>query len=161
MFITVVTRDRRPVLLKNIDLLRQSFINTKQNYDFDIFAVVVLPEHFHIIIKPNDIFEYPKIISSIKHYFSKNIDAVGQVCPTYKRNKGIWQGRYYEHTIINQEDLYNHLNYVHYNPVKHELVKNVKDWEHSSFHKFVQLKNYDINWGSFEDIKEIVELDYE
>ncbi len=54
-----------------------------------------------------------------------------------------------------------HLDYIHYNPVKHGYVKNVKDWQYSSFHKFLKLQNYDINWGSANDIENIKDLEYE
>lgn len=178
VFLTVVTYNRKPILVKNIDLLRKAFKNTKKNYDFEIFAMVVLPEHFHVLLNPKDIKEYPKIISSVKHYFSRNLDDVGQVCPTYKntnnnnnqniypcpiydRNKLVWQRRYWEHTIRDEEDLFKHLDYIHYNPVKHGLEKNVKDWEFSSFEKFVRMNNYDINWGSSEDIKHIATMEYD
>lgn len=178
VFITVVTYNRKPILIPNISLLRQALKNTKKNYPFEIFAIVVLPNHFHILIKPKNILEYPKIISSIKHSFSRNINTVGQVCPTYKcinfnndqntytkatydRNKLIWQRRYYEHTIRDEDDLNKHLDYIHYNPVKHGYVQNVKNWKLSSFNKFVKLGNYDLSWGSTEDIKHIQDLDYD
>ena len=80
-----------------------------------------------------------------------------QVNPTYKR---LWQNRFWEHTIRDENDLNIHLNYIHYNPVKHGYVKSVKDWEFSSFHKFVKKGLYDINWGSNTDIKEIIDLDF-
>lgn len=179
VFLTVVTYNRNPILIKNIDLLRTAFKNTKENYDFEIFAICILPDHFHILLKPQNIKEYPKIISSIKHCFSRNIDVVGQVCPTYQnvngninqniylrqsydRSKNIWQRRYFEHTIINEDDLNNHIDYIHYNPVKHEFVQNVKDWEFSTFHKFVESKNYDLDWGSsIKDIKHLEKINYE
>ena len=161
VFLTVVTNNRKNLLIENIDLLNAAFKNTKTNYNFDIIAFVLLPDHFHLIIKPNNIFEYPKIISSIKHCFSKNFNVVGQVCPTYDRSKGIWQRRYFEHTIISEDDLHNHINYIHYNPVKHKHAKAPKDWEHSSFDKFVKAGNYDVNWGTTQDIQKIKELDYE
>ena len=78
-----------------------------------------------------------------------------------KREKGIFQRRYWEHTIRDEKDLNNQINYIHYNPVKHGYVKSVKDWEYSSFHKFVKKGLYDINWGSNTDIKEIIDLDFE
>ena len=99
VFLTVVTYNRKPILVENIDLLRMAFKNTKKNYNFEIFATVILPEHFHVLLKPKNILEYPKIISSVKHCFSRNYNDVGQVCPTYDRNKLIWQRRYIEHTI--------------------------------------------------------------
>ena len=64
-------------------------------------------------------------------------------------------------TIIDEKDLNNQINYIHYNPVKHGYAKSVKDWKYSSFHKFVKNKFYDINWGSNTDIKEIIDLDFE
>lgn len=91
---------------------------------------------------------------------------VGQVCPTYdlkkvyknKREKGIFQRRYYEHTITSQEELNNHIDYIHYNPVKHGYVEAVRDWEYSSFHKFVKDGFYDENWCDFDNVKD---MDYE
>ena len=78
-----------------------------------------------------------------------------------KREKGIFQRRYWEHTIRDENELNNHINYIHYNPVKHKLVKNVKDWEYSSFHKFVKNNLYDKNWGNVKEIENIIDLDYE
>ena len=125
-----------------------------------------MPEHIHLILNPENIKDYPKIISSVKHYFSKN---VGQVCPTYnlkmgyknKREKGIFQRRYFEHTIINEQDLNNQINYIHYNPVKHGYVESVRDWKYSTFHKYVQSNLYDITWGSKTDIKDILKINLE
>lgn len=163
VFLTVVTYNHQPILIKNVDCLRNAFKETKKHFDFEIFAVSILPEHFHILLRPKNIKDYPKIIKSIKYNFSINFDAVGLASPTYatKREKRIWQRRYHEHTIRDDEDLYNHLDYIRYNPVKHGHIKNVKDWEYSSFHKFVKMKNYDQNWGSCKDVEKIVQLNYE
>ena len=125
-----------------------------------------MPNHIHLILHPNNIEQYPQIISSIKHYFSRN---VGQVCPTdnlkigykNKREKGIFQRRYWEHTIRDENELNNHINYIHYNPVKHKLVQNVKDWEYSSFHKFVKNNLYDKTWDNVKEIENIIDLDSE
>ena len=78
-----------------------------------------------------------------------------------KREKGIFQRRYWEHTIKDEEELNNQINYIHYNPVKHGLVNNVKDWQYSSFHKFVEQGMYEFNWGSDKDIENIKDLDFE
>lgn len=67
---------------------------------------------------------------------------------TRKNEAAIWQRRYWEHTIRNEDDLHRHLDYIHYNPVKHELVQKVRDWEWSSFHRYVRLGLYDADWGS-------------
>lgn len=175
----MVTYQRKPILIEKIDLLRESFKNSKQFFNFEIFGVCVLPDHVHLILRPENTNEYPKIITSIKYYFSHRFNDVGVETPTYRNQsnlqtkqnptygyknkfeKGIWQRRYWEHTIKSDEDLYKHLDYIHYNPVKHGLTKNVKDWEYSSFFKFVEMKNYDLDWGSTDQIKHIATLDYD
>jgi len=164
-----------PLLINNIELLRNAFKHTKTKFDFEIFASVILPDHMHLMLKPDKIKEYPKIIGMIKHNFSRHIDTcrVGN-CPPQelnppalsqsklkKREKGIWQRRYYEHTILNEDDFAKHLDYIHFNPVKHELVNNVQDWEYSSFHKFVKMNYYEQNWGSLDDVKAIKEMNLE
>lgn len=169
VFITITTNYRQQILIKNINVLRQGFKNTMNIYNFEAFATVILPEHLHLILRCEKIEEYPKIIHSIKYYFSKNIQNGGIVIPPYKLSnskiskgdKGIWQRRYYEHTIRDEDDLYKHLDYIHYNPVKHGLVQSVKDWDFSSFQKFVNIGNYDISWGSNQDVEKIKDLSYE
>ena len=160
----IVAYNRKDIFVENIELLRDSFKNAKQFFDFEIIAICVLPNHIHMILNPNNIQEYPNIITSIKYYFSRHYD-VGVETPSYgyvnKGEKGVFQRRYVEHTICSQEELNNHINYIHYNPVKHGYVKNVKDWKYSSFHKLVEDKFYDKNWGSSDDIENIKNLDFE
>lgn len=148
LFVTLVTYKRQYILLDNIQLLRDAFKNAKQYFNFQIIAICIMQDHIHMIISPENVADYPRIITSIKYYFSKNVD-VGQECPTYgyinKREKGIWQRRFYEHTISNEEDLNRHIDYIHYNSYKHYNIL-PKDWEHSSFDKFVQNGFYEKNW---------------
>ena len=155
IFITFVTSKRREILTSNIGILRQSFIEAKNKYDFKIIAICVLKNHVHLLIKPDNINEYPLIIKDIKIYFSKNID-IAAIKDYYvsksritKGEKDIWQRRYWEHTIVNQEDLYKHIDYIHYNPVKHGLVKQAKEWKYSTFEKYVKQGLYDENWCDF------------
>lgn len=170
VFITLVTNKRKPLLIDNIELLRESFKRAKQTYNFEIFACVILPDHIHLLLKPEKIIEYSKIIRAIKYNFSQKFNDVGIAMPTYDnnickaglpscQNKSIWQRRYWEHTIRDEDDLNKHLDYIHYNPVKHGYSKSVKSWEFSSFDKFVERGNYDIDWGNFEDIKHICEME--
>ena len=161
VFLTVVTNNRRKILIQNIEILRDALKNAKKYFNFEALAIVVLPDHFHLLVKPKSIKDYPKIITSIKYYFSRNINVVGLESPTYDRSKGIWQRRYNEHKIRDENDLHKHLDYIHYNPVKHEQVTCVKDWKHSSFEKFVKKGNYDMSWGSVSDVENIKDLDYE
>ena len=160
----IVAYNRQNIFVDNIQLLRDAFQNAKQYFNFEIVAVCILPNHIHLILNPENIKEYPKIITSVKYYFSKNYN-VGVETPTYgyvnKGEKGLFQRRYFEHTICSQDELNKHIDYVHYNPVKHGYIKNVKDWNFSSFHKFVEKNLYDINWGSLEDIRSFQKLDFD
>ncbi len=163
--IIILSYNRKPIFIDNIHILRKAFANVYKIYDFEIIAVCVLKDHIHMIIKPKNIYDYPKIISSIKHCFSKN---VGHVCPTYdlktgyknKRERGIFQHRFYEHTITTQEELNKHIDYIHYNPMKHYNIA-PKDWEFSSFQKYVKNNMYEENWCNFEDKNKIAQLDFE
>ena len=152
------------MLIENINTLRQSFKEAGEKYKFEIFGIVILPDHIHMLIKPENIKEYPTIIKSIKVRFSRdiNIDDVRLTeSKIKKKEKGIWQRRYWERTIRNEKDLYDHFDYIHYNPVKHGYVDNVKDWEYSSFHKYVKQGKYDINWGSNNDIQHFIDINTE
>ena len=73
-----------------------------------------------------------------------------------RRESTIWQRRYWEHTIRDKNDLYKHLDYIHYNPIKHGYVKSAKDWKYSSFNKFVKMNYYEPNWCNFEDKYDIL-----
>jgi putative transposase len=166
VFITVVTYNRKPILIENIDLLRESFKNTRKIFNFEIFGSVILPNHFHIMIKPENINEFSKIIGSVKKRFSFAINEEfvnKNISESRKKRseKGVWQRRFYEHIIRDEEDLHKHLDYIHYNPVKHGYVSGVIDWKYSSFHKFVKLENYEVNWGSPNDIEHIQDLNYD
>ena len=169
--IILASYNRKPIFIDNIDILRTAFRNTMKIYKFEIVAICVLPDHIHVILNPENIRDYSKIISSVKHSFSA---VVGQVCPTYggfsdelkngyknKREKGLFQRRFYEHTITTQEELNNHIDYIHYNPVKHGYTASVKDWEYSSFHKYAKNNLYDVNWGSYTDITNIKDIEFE
>ncbi len=164
LHLIIVSYERNNIFIDNIGLLRQAFKNAKQFFSFEIIAICVLPDHIHVILYPKNIEEYPKIITSIKYYFSKNYN-VGVETPTYgyinKGEKGIFQRRFFEHTITSEEELNNQINYIHYNPVKHGLVNNVKEWKYSSFHKFVAQGLYEYSWGSSKDIENIKDLDFE
>ena len=140
-FITIVTHQRNPILIDNIALLRESFAVSKTKYDYSIDAIVVLPDHFHMIITPKISAEYPKIIRSIKYHFSINCkpeyyEHLKQSASREKRgNKPIWQKRYFEHTIRNEKDQRLTLEYMVQNPVKHGHAASAKDWKYSSFNK--------------------------
>ncbi len=163
-FITVTTYNRKPILIQNINILRESFYLSKQKYDYKIEAIVILPDHFHTIITPAYAKEYPKIISHIKRSFlflldPKQKEIAKNALPLSKQKRkqsGIWQNRYYEHTIRDEKDFKIRFDYIHFNPVKHGLVSRVKDWQFSSFFKYVKKGWYHMDWGDFEG-----EIDFE
>ncbi len=149
----MVTDNRIPILVENIDLVRNSFASVK--YEFDIVAGVVLKDHIHVLLKPKNMHDIPNIIGFFKGYFTKN---VGRGLP--RQYKKVWQNRYYDHIIRNEQDLNRHLDYIHFNPTKHYSIA-PKDWEYSSFKKFVKLGFYDNEWCNFEDKNHIENLDLE
>ena len=155
-FLTVVTHKRNPVLIKNIDLLRQSFKASQEKYPFKIEAIVILPDHFHMIILPENAQDYPKIISKIKQHFSRHCDPTyySHLTQSESRDKAgykpIWQKRYYEHTIRTDDDFKTRFDYIHYNPVRHGYAAKTKDWEQSSFHKQLKIGVYAEDWGDVD-----------
>jgi putative transposase len=140
-YLTIVTHQRNPILLENIALLRESFRVSKSKYDYDINDIIILPDHFHMIITPKIPTQYPQIIRAIKYHFSKHLDERYYVhlkqsfSRTRRGSKPIWQKRYYEHTIRDEKDYMEKITYMYQNPVKHKYVTDAKQWEYSSFQK--------------------------
>lgn len=165
IFITIVTHERRDILIQNINILRNSFAVVKKQFQFNIIAINVLKNHLHFILEIKNQKDTPQIIRFIKYNFSKNIPNVyinkNLSKSAIRRNeKGVWQRRYYDHIIRNEEDLQKHIDYIHYNSVKHYNIM-PKDWNFSSFKKFVKNGYYDIDWCNFEDKNNINGMDYE
>jgi len=137
-YLTVVTHKRNPILIDNIQLLRESFAVSKQKYNYSIEAIVILPDHMHMIITPRYAKEYPYIIRTIKQYFSKKCptkyyEDIEQSMSRYKEGyKPIWQKKYYEHTIRDTKDFEARLEYIYNNPIKHGYVENIDDWDYTS-----------------------------
>jgi len=135
-YLTIVTHGRNPILIENIELLRESFRESKRYFKYTIDAIVVLPDHIHMIITPQVADEYPRIVKSIKYYFSKHCkleEELEQSASRYRRKyRPIWQKRFYEHTIRDEKDYLRCLEYIRYNPIKHEYVEDDKEWKYSS-----------------------------
>src|SRR5262245_56105312 len=140
-FFTVTLDDRgASTLVDYIDLLRQAFHVARSERPFEIDAIVILPEHLHAIFTlPQDDADFPGRWRRIKGHFSSALIQSG--APLRRRQNGelaLWQRRFWEHTIRDEGDFAHHVDYIHYNPVKHGLVARVVDWPHSSFHRYVQ-----------------------
>jgi len=149
-FFTVTLNDRKSDLLaKHISLLRSSFRIVKHERPFRMDAVVVLPEHLHAIwTLPESDDDYPSRWRAIKANFTRSIKNRGAVPKRNARGEyDIWQRRYWEHVIRDDADFERHVNYIHYNPVKHALVKRPIDWRWSSIHRFVRLGLVPATWA--------------
>jgi REP-associated tyrosine transposase len=140
-FFTVTLADRRSrALVDHVAALRNAFRTARRERPFAIDAVVILPEHLHIVITlpPGDA-DFSGRWRRIKGLFTRSAAAAGA---TFARNRkgehALWQRRFWEHTIRDDGDFTRHVDYIHINPVKHGLVARVKDWPYSSFHRYVR-----------------------
>ena len=155
-FFTVVTQGRAPFLCDEPArrILRTAFRECRRRWPFQIDAIVLLPDHVHAIwnLPPNDS-AYSKRWAWIKKEFTKAWLAQGgaqqPITDGRRRDsrRGVFQPKFWEHTIRNERDFERHVDYIHYNPVKHKLAKRPRDWPYSSFHRSVRLGLYPIDWG--------------
>ncbi|MEG3967025.1 transposase [Microcoleus sp. T2B6] len=154
-FFTIVTYQRQRLFSdpEMVELLRAAFRNVIGGFPFTIDAIVVLPDHLHCIwTLPDQDANFSTRWRSIKNYFSRNCPEqykqTRSVSRLKKGEQAIWQRRFWEHQIRDEVDLANHVDYIHYNPVKHGLVAAPRDWEYSSFHRYVQDGSYSRDWGA-------------
>ncbi|MFZ2447891.1 MAG: transposase [Syntrophobacteraceae bacterium] len=155
LFFTVVTHGRQHIFSTpvNVDLLRKSFRQVMAAHPFEIDAIVILPDHLHCIwTLPKEDADFSTRWRLIKRFFSKSCSTECGTEKTASRLKkgerGIWQRRFWEHVIRDETDFARHVEYIHYNPVKHGIVNAPKDWAYSSFHRYVRKGIYDVNWAS-------------
>jgi putative transposase len=148
-FFTVVTHERQSLFVDplRVKQLRQAFRYVKARRPFTIVAAVVLLDHLHCLWQlPDGDCDFSTRWQMIKTEFSRRIPT-----PTRKDgSKTIWQPRFWEHVIRDEEDFRRHLDYIHYNPVKHGLVSAPAAWPYSSFRRFVRMSWYDADWGTQE-----------
>ena len=114
-------------------VIRQAYRITKQNHNFQLHALILLPDHIHILITlAEESDNYAVIISSLKTHFSRQIaksdDETINQSRIKKRERGIWQRRFWEHRIRDELDYQRHMDYIHYNAVKHGYVERPIDW---------------------------------
>jgi putative transposase len=156
-FFTVTLADRSSdALVRHIDRLRHSYRSVQQRHPFETVAICVLPEHLHAVWSlPTGDADFPLRWSLIKSGFSRGLagDAARAPSKIAKREKGIWQRRYWEHAIRNDKDLARHVDYIHFNPVKHGYVSRTCDWPHSSFHHYVARGLLPKDWGG--DVRDV------
>ncbi len=150
-FFTLALTDRRSdLLVREIAGLRAAIVRTRRLYPFQIDAWVVLPEHMHAVwTLPDGDAGYSLRWTLIKRWFSAAIPAgeSRSESQSAKGERGIWQRRFWEHTVRDPDDFARHVDYVHFNPVKHGLVARAVDWPHSSFRRAVGRGYYPADWA--------------
>lgn len=153
-FFTVVTYKRRKLFLDDahVKLLQTCFAAVAADHPFKTDAQVILPDHIHAMwTLPAGDANYSMRWRQIKSAFSRRsglaTDTNCSISRTDKGERTVWQRRFWEHTVSDDDDFWYHLEYIHRNPVSHELVTRPRDWPHSTFHDWVARGRYDINWG--------------
>lgn len=154
LFFTVVTHNRRPLLASAdaVDVLRAAFRSVRQSRPFEMDAMVVMPDHLHCIwTMPPDDSDFATRWRLIKTWFTKNSPQSRRVTPdparSAKAEQAVWQHRYWEHLLRDDHDYARHVDYIHYNPVKHGLASSASAWPYSSFSRHVATGIYPANWG--------------
>ena len=131
-------------------MLRKAFQYVKERKPYHINAIVIMPDHLHCIwTLPDEDADFSTRWNLLKGYFSRAIPQEERISLSRKkrRERGIWQRRFWAHMLTDQVDFNNHVDYIHWNPVKHGWVQQVAEWPHSSFHRFVELEYYPVDWG--------------
>jgi putative transposase len=153
-FFTVNLAERhRSLLVDEIKALRRVFKTIKSKHPFHIDAMVVLPDHLHALWSlPEGDVDYPMRWMLIKSGFSRRIEKRERINASkqQKGERGIWQRRYWEHCIRDDRDYERHVNYIHYNPVKHKYVHRAVDWPYSSVHRYIRGGVLPRSWGLSE-----------
>ena len=169
-FFTVVTHERRPFLTSELarTCLREAIEKEQKKRPFDLFAIVLLPDHLHAIwTLPPDDHDYSVRWAAIKENFTRQYlkkgGSEGGVSRSRKkhRERAVWQRRFWEHTCRDEDDLKRFLDYLHWNPCKHRLVESVKEYSWSTFQKFVKLGEYEENWGDADPCPDWDEPEWE
>ena len=150
-FFTLNLAERKKTLLiDHIDILRHIVNKVKQRHPFKRDAMVILPDHLHAMITlPNGDNDYATRWMLIKQGFSRQIPKTEKINKSRKTRseRGIWQRRYWEHLIRDEYDYEKHVDYIHYNPVKHGYVKQAVEWKYSTIHRYINEGILHPCWG--------------
>ncbi len=160
-FFTCVTCGRSPILETELGrlCLRLAIEKVQRDHPFELMAIVLLPDHWHSVwtLPPGDT-RYPMRWARIKGEFTEawlsrgGAEQLHSASRRKHRQRGVWHKRYWEHTVGDEDDLKRCVDYLHWNPRKHNLVARVRDWKWSSFHRFVAVGEYDIDWGGTDPV---------
>ena len=154
-FFTIVTENRAPLFRSesNRDMLRRAIERCREVHSFTVDAMVLLPEHLHVLMTlPKQVDDFSTRIRWIKSNFTREFLAQGQreqpgsESRIRRGNRGVWQRRFYEHLCRDEEDVGRHVEYIHFNPVKHGLAKCPHEWRFSTFNRWVAGGQYPADW---------------
>jgi putative transposase len=150
-FFTVNLADRRSqLLIEQVETLRMAFRQVRSRHPFIIYAVAILPDHLHAIwtLPPGDD-DFAGRWALIKAGFSRSLLMTEAISASRRKKgeRGIWQRRFWEHRIRDEEDFARHVDYIHWNPVKHGHVQRAIDWPWSSIHRYVRQGDLPTEWG--------------
>ncbi|MDO5653428.1 MAG: transposase [Brachymonas sp.] len=136
--------------------MRQAYKKAHEKYPVETIAICILPDHLHALwqMPPND-GDFSLRWRLLKYYFSAHFAPHAQrsASKARKNEKGLWQRRFWEHQIRDEEDLQRHIDYIHFNPVKHGLVQRASDWPHSSIHRYIAQGSLPSQWGLAVDLE--------
>ncbi|KTD22973.1 REP-associated tyrosine transposase [Legionella londiniensis] len=149
-FFTLTLHNRRATYLTTyIHLLGKSFRDVRAKYPFSTLAVAILPDHLHIIWQlPDNECNYSMRWRLIKTNFTKSL--LKETIHFKKNKRGeyqLWQSRFWEHRIRDETDLQKHVDYIHYNPVKHGYAAKANQWPHSSIHRYIKEGIIPCDWA--------------
>lgn len=157
-FFTLVTHDRQPLFRdpQSVQMLSDAIAKVGIRHPFTIEAQVVLPDHMHTIwTLPDSDANYATRLRLIKEAFTRayckrfGLPTRTETART-RGEQPVWQRRFWEHVIRDEQDYAAHVDYIHHNPVRHGLVTAPRDWPHSTFAQWVERGVYDLTWGSDE-----------
>ena len=145
-FLAIVCANRHPYFNnpEKLEIVLAAMKRISSRFNLEYKAWVILPDHLHLLLEPGKV-DYSKVVPSLK-----------RMVTTSMRNRGfagtrtaIWQDRFWEHTIRDDDDYQQCVGYIHYNPVKHGLVSTPVEWQYSSIHQFIRDGLYGDDWGNW------------
>lgn len=169
-FITQVTYQRRPWLCSETArlALRTAINQVRKKRPFTIEAIVLLPDHSHSLwtLPPNDS-DLSTRLRLIKTYVTRHyaheldLDPQLSASRAQRKERNVWQRRFWEHVIRDEHDYARHCDYIHYNPVRHEFCRNPTDWPFSSVHRFIHQGFYAPDWGQIPLVFSLPGFEYD
>lgn len=148
VFITAVTNQRQPLFerIEWQELLFETMRKVRPIHPFHLIAYTIMPDHLHWLMWTPENGSFSQVMHSIKRNFTLNYKSALELASPLK----LWQDRFWDHVIRNEDDLWHHFDYIHYNPVKHGLTTKPEDWTCSSYQFWIERGYYDIDWGHVE-----------